>query len=55
VKMRVVAGGTQRLQGKGLQMEKWVDLVPGATSLELVVRDPASGNLGSVKIPVGGV
>ncbi len=55
VKMRVVAGGTQRLQGKGLQMEKWVDLVQGATSLELVVRDPASGNLGSVKIPLGGV
>ena len=55
MKMRVAASGTQRLQGKGLQMEKWVDLVQGATSLELVVRDPASGNLGSVKIPVGGV
>jgi VWFA-related protein len=55
MKMRVAAGGTGRLEGKGLQMEKWVDLVQGATSLELVVRDPASGNLGSVKIPLGGV
>jgi VWFA-related protein len=55
MKMRVATGGVQRLQGKGLQMEKWVDLVQGATSLELVVRDPASGVLGSVRIPVGGV
>jgi VWFA-related protein len=55
MKMRVAAGGVQRLQGEGLQMEKWVDLVQGATSLELVVRDPGSGDLGSVRIPLGGV
>jgi len=55
MKMRVVAGGVQRFTGEGLRMEKWVDLVQGATSLELVVRDPASGVLGSVRIPVGGV
>jgi hypothetical protein len=36
-------------------MEKWVNLAQGATSLELVVRDPGSGVLGSVRIPVGGV
>ena len=54
MKMRVAANGVQRLMGEGLRMEKWVDLVQGATSLELVVRDPNSGVLGSVRIPVGG-
>lgn len=54
MKMRVTASGTQRFQAQGLRMEKWVDLVQGATTLELVVRDPTSGVLGSVRIPVGG-
>src|SRR5271157_4718632 len=54
MKMRVAAGGLQRLLGEGLRVKKSVDLVQGATSLELVVRDPNSGNLGSVRIPVGG-
>jgi len=54
MKMRIAASGTQRLMGEGLRMDKWVDLVQGATSLELVVRDPNSGVLGSVRIPVGG-
>src|SRR5579859_2862281 len=54
IKMRVLDGGVQRLKGEGLRLEKWVDLVQGATSLELVVRDPSSGVLGSVRIPVGG-
>jgi hypothetical protein len=55
MKMRVAAGGLQRLLGQGLRMDKWVDLVQGATTLELVVRDPSSGVFGSVRIPVGGV
>lgn len=54
MKMRVAAGGMQRLLGQGLRMDKWVDLVHGATTLELVVRDPNTGLLGSVRIPVGG-
>jgi VWFA-related protein len=54
MKMRVADDGVQRLLGQGFRMEKWVDLVQGATSLELVVRDPNSGVLGSVRIPVGG-
>ncbi|MHB8653744.1 MAG: VWA domain-containing protein [Terriglobia bacterium] len=54
IKMRVADSGVQRLKGEGLRLEKWVDLVQGATSLELVVRDPNSGVLGSVRIPVGG-
>ncbi len=54
LKMHVEAGGLQRLLGQGLQMVKAVDLVQGATELELVVRDPSSGNLGSVRIPLGG-
>ena len=55
MKMRVAAGGVQRLVGQGLRVKKLVDLVQGAASLELVVRDPSSGNLGSVRIPLGGV
>jgi len=55
MKMRIEAGGLQRLLGEGLRVKKSVDLVQGATSLELVVRDPNSGNLGSVRIPLGGV
>jgi len=55
MKMRVAASGVQRLLGQGLRMDKWVDLVQGATTLELVVRDPSSGVFGSVRIPVGGV
>ncbi|MGH9405150.1 MAG: VWA domain-containing protein [Candidatus Acidiferrales bacterium] len=54
MKMRVAASGVQRLLRQGLHLEKWVDLVQGATSLELVVRDPNTGLLGSVRIPVGG-
>jgi len=55
MKMRVATGGTKRLLGQGLRMDKWVDLAQGATSLELVARDPSSGQLGSVRIPVGGM
>ncbi len=55
MKMRVAASGVQRLLGQGLRMDKWVDLAQGATTLELVVRDPGSGQLGSVRIPVGGI
>jgi len=54
MKMRIADSGVQRLRGEGLRMNKWVDLVQGATSLEVVVRDPNSGVLGSVRIPVGG-
>lgn len=55
MKMHVAATGLQRFKGEGLRVEKWVDLVQGATSLELVVRDPTSGDLGSVRVPLGGV
>jgi hypothetical protein len=55
MKMRIAAGGVQRLLAEGLRVKKSVDLVQGATSLELVVRDPGSGTLGSVRIPLGGV
>jgi len=55
MKMRVEASGVQRFLAGGLRIEKWVDLVQGVTSLELVVRDPGSGVLGSVRVPVGGV
>ncbi len=51
--LRVEAGGVPRLMQEGLMVKKWVDLVEGAETLELVVRDPTSGNVGSVRIPVG--
>lgn len=55
MKLHVAASGLQRFKGEGLRVEKWVDLVQGATSLELVVRDPTSGDLGSVRVPLDGV
>jgi len=51
--LRVAEGGVPRLMRDGLMVKKWVDLVDGAETLELVVRDPASGNIGSVRIPIG--
>jgi VWFA-related protein len=53
LKMRIEAGGLDRFLKQGLELGKWVDLVDGAKTLELVVRDPASGNVGSVRIPLG--
>jgi VWFA-related protein len=50
--LRVAEGGVSSLMREGLMVKKWVDLVDGAETLELVVRDPASGNIGSVRIPL---
>ena len=50
--LRVTGDGVPRLLREGLMVKKWVDLVDGAETLELVVRDPASGNMGSVRIPL---
>ena len=53
MKLDVAAGRIPGLMKEGLRVEKWVDLVKGAQTLELVVRDPASGNIGSVRLPLG--
>lgn len=54
VNMPVPGSDMDRLLDQGLRLKQVVDLVEGATTLELVVRDPGSGNIGSVRIPLGG-
>jgi VWFA-related protein len=53
--MRLAGKGMDVVLNRGLAVGKWVGLVEGATSLELVVRDLASGNVGSVRIPLGNI
>jgi VWFA-related protein len=51
---RLSGDALNRLLNQGLRMRKLLDLVKGATLLQLVVRDSTSGNIGSVRIPLGG-
>jgi VWFA-related protein len=51
---RLEGNAMDRLRNQGLRMRKSLDLVKGANVLQLVVRDTASGNIGSVRIPLGG-
>lgn len=37
----------------GLDLASWLDVDAGATQLRLIARDTASGNLGSVTVPLG--
>lgn len=37
----------------GVELGSWLDIKPGATQLRLIARDTASGNLGSVSVPLG--
>lgn len=53
VHMRIAGRGMDVILSRGLTLGKWVDLVDGATTLQLVVCDPASGVIGSVRIPLG--
>ncbi len=53
MKLRVAPGGVPRLKQAGLKVAKWVDLVDGAETLVLVVRDPSTGRIGSVRVPLG--
>ena len=53
--LRLAGNGMGVVLNRGLAVGEWVDLVEGATSLELVVRDLASGNVGSVRIPLGNI
>jgi VWFA-related protein len=52
VNMRIAGRGMDVVLSRGLTMGKWVGLVDGATTLDLVVRDVASGNTGSLRIPL---
>lgn len=53
VTMRIASKGMDVILHRGLILGKWVGLVDGATTLELVVRDPTSGSIGSLRIPLG--
>lgn len=53
MKLRVAEGGVSNLMKDGFTVTKWVQLAKGADSMDVVVRDPASGNIGSVRIPIG--
>ncbi len=52
MKVRVAAGGVPNLMKDGIRMTKWVDLEKEADALGVVVRDTASGNIGSVRVPL---
>ncbi len=53
MKLQVAAGGVPHFTKDGFMVAKWVDLVKGTRTLALVVRDPATGRIGSVRIPLG--
>ncbi len=53
VTMRIAGNGMDLILKRGLILGKWVGLVEGTTTLELVIRDPTSGSIGSVRIPLG--
>ena len=51
--MRIAGKGMDVIRKRGLTLGKWLGLFDGTTTLELVVRDPTSGSIGSVRIPLG--
>ncbi|HEV2493263.1 MAG TPA: VWA domain-containing protein [Terriglobia bacterium] len=53
VHMGVAAKGFEQVLRNGLALILSLDLEEGATELRLVVRDTATGNLGSVSVPLG--
>lgn len=50
MKLNVAAGSVPSLMKDGIRMTKWVDLEKKADALGVVVRDTASGNIGSVRV-----
>lgn len=46
------AESLQQAQASGIQASKHLGLAPGAEELRIVVRDPATGALGSLRIPL---
>lgn len=53
VHLGVAEKGFEQALKNGLTLASWLDLDPGATELRLIARDTASGNLGSVSVPLG--
>jgi VWFA-related protein len=53
--LRLTRDTYQRILKEGAVVIKVLDLLPAAAQLRVVVRDPATGNLGAVTIPVSQV
>ena len=53
VSLGVAEKGIDVVMERGLSMNDLLEVTPGATQLRLVVRDTASGNMGSVTVPLG--
>ena len=53
VSLAVADKGMDVVLERGLSMNDLLEVTPGATQLRLVVRDTASGNMGSVTVPLG--
>jgi len=53
--LRLTRDTYERALREGAVLVKVLDVLPAAAQLRLVVRDPASGNLGAVSIPTGRV
>ncbi|HLW80147.1 MAG TPA: hypothetical protein VKU44_11175, partial [Terriglobia bacterium] len=53
VHMGVAEKGFEQALKNGLALASSLDVEQGAAELRLVVRDAASGNLGSVSVPLG--
>lgn len=51
--MRLAGKRLHVVMNQGLTVGKRLDLDAGATRLALVVRDPATGNVGSVRVTLG--
>jgi hypothetical protein len=55
ITLRLTRDAYQRALKEGAVLVKVLDVLPAAAQLRLVVRDPASGNLGTLTIPAGRV
>jgi len=53
VNLTVAEKGMDVVFERGLSFNGFLEVTPGATQLRLVVRDTASGNMGSVTVPLG--
>lgn len=53
--LRLTGETYQRILKEGAAFAKVLEVLPSAVQLRVVVRDPATGNLGAVTIPVGQV
>ncbi len=51
--LAIAEKGMDAVLARGLSVNDLLEVTPGATQVKLVVRDTASGNMGSVTVPLG--